>query len=318
MKKFLKALPLPACGVMLGLAALGNLLQAVFTNIFGSAGMGDTLRYICGALSSVIWIALVLKLIVCSQGVKKALTSDPIAASVFATFPMGTILLAGYAKPFIGGAARIIWFAAVILHAALIVWFTLKYMVGLKLERVFASYFIVYVGIAASSITAPAFGQQAIGQAAFWFAFISLLCLLVPVTMRYVKIPVKEPAQPLFCIYTAPTALCIAGYIQSVANKSAAMVAGMLALSSLLYVIVLIKTPSLLKLKFYPSYAAFTFPFAITAIAAMQSMAFFKNAGWPQPWLRYVVIVETVIAVVMNLYAFIKYVQALPVLMKQD
>ena len=96
------------------------------------------------------------------------------------------------------------------------------------------------------------------------------------------------------------------------------MVAGMLAHSSLLYVIVLIKTPSLLKLKFYPSYAAFTFPFAITAIAAMQSMAFFKNVGWPQPWLRYVVIVETVIAVVMNLYAFIKYVQALPVLMKQD
>ena len=136
--------------------------------------------------------------------------------------------------------------------------------------------------------------------------------------MRYVKIPVKEPAQPLFCIYTAPTALCIAGYIQSVTNKSAAMVAGMLALSSLLYVIVLIKTPSLLKLKFYPSYAAFTFPFAITAIAAMQSMAFFKNAGWPQPWLRYVVIVETVIAVVMNLYAFIKYVQAIPALMKQD
>ena len=74
----------------------------------------------------------------------------------------------------------------------------------------------------------------------------------------------------------------------------------------------------MLKLKFYPSYAAFTFPFAITAIAAMQSMAFFKNAGWPQPWPRYVVIVEMVIAVVMNLYAFIKYVQALPVLMKQD
>lgn len=124
----------------------------------------------CGALSSVIWIAIVLKLIVCSQGVKKALTSDPIAASVFATFPMGTMLLAGYAKPFIGGAAQIIWFAAVILHAALIVWFSLKYMVVLKLERVFASYFIVYVGIAASSITAPAFGQQAIGQAAFWLA----------------------------------------------------------------------------------------------------------------------------------------------------
>ena len=67
MKKFLKALPLPACGVMLGLAALGNLLQAVFTNIFGSAGTGDTLRYICGALSSVIWIALPAQTEVLSQ-----------------------------------------------------------------------------------------------------------------------------------------------------------------------------------------------------------------------------------------------------------
>ena len=118
------------------------------------------------------------------------------SASVFATFPMGTMLLAGYAKPFIGGAAQIIWFAAVILHAALIVWFTLKYMVGLKLERVFASYFIVYVGIAASSITAPAFGQQAIGQAAFWFAFISLLCLLVPVTMDMSRYRSKSRHSP--------------------------------------------------------------------------------------------------------------------------
>lgn len=311
MKKFLASLPLPICGVMLGLAALGNLLQAVLTNLLGAAALGDGLRYVCGALAAVLWILLVLKGIFCFAGVKKAL-QDPIIASVSGTFSMATMLLAVYAKPFIGAApAMVIWFAAIALHVLLILWFTVKFVLHLKLEQVFASYYIVYVGIAVASITAPAFSLPAVGAAAFWFGFVCLIALLVLVTFRYGKLPVKEPAKPLFCIYAAPISLCLAGYIQSVTPKAPAMVIGMLIVSSAILVLVLCFLPKFLRLRFYPSYAAFTFPFVITAIAALQSMSCLNTLGMPQPWLKYVVLVETCIATILVVYAFVRYLAAL-------
>lgn len=318
MKKFLKSIPLPICGVMLGLAALGNLLQGVFANILNLADVGDLLRYICGAFAAVIWIVVVLKIAFCFKGVKEAM-QDPVVASVSGTFPMATMLLSVYAKPLIGGtAAEIIWFAAIILHIALILWFTVKFIFKLKLEKVFASYYIVYVGIAVASITAPAFKRLSVGAAAFWFGFVTLIALLILVTIRYIKIPVKEPAKPLFCIYSAPVSLCLAGYIQSVTSKMSGMIIGMLIASSAILLIVLTKLPKLLKLTFYPSYAAFTFPFVITAIAAMQSMACLKNMGMPQPWLKYVVLFETVIALVLVFYAFICYLVAVSKSIKSE
>ncbi len=45
--------------------------------------------------------------------------------------------------------------------------------------------------IAAAGVTAPAFGQTAIGTVAFWFG---LLCLLVLVGYRYLKYPAAQAA----------------------------------------------------------------------------------------------------------------------------
>lgn len=302
MKGFLKAIPLPAAGVMLGLAALGNLIQSY----------SEGVRLVFGALALAIWVCLVLKVIFCWPGVRKAM-DDPIVASVSGTFPMATMLLAVYAKPFAGAAfAQIVWFAGILLHAALIVWFTLKFFRPFDLSKVFASYYIVYVGIVVGSLTAPAFGMEsAVGVPLFWFGFVCLLALLVLVTARYVKLPVKkDPPRPIFCIYAAPISLCLAGYIQSVTPKSPVMVIGMLIASTLVYLVVLSRLPAFLQLPFYPSYAAFTFPMVITAIAAKQSMACLTKLGFAVSWLGPVVLVETVIAAVLVLYSLVRYCMA--------
>lgn len=302
MKQFLKALPLPAAGVTLGLAALGNLLQSY----------SEGVRLVFGALALALWVCLVLKAVFCWKGVCQAM-GDPIVASVSGTFPMATMLLAVYAKPFLGaGVAQTVWFLGIALHVALIVWFTAKFFGKFQLDKVFASYYIVYVGIVVASLTAPAFEMAAtVGTWAFWFGFACLIALLVLVTVRYVKLPVgKDPAKPIFCIYAAPVSLCLAGYIQSVTPKVPAMVIGMLIASSALYILVLAKLPGFLKLPFYPSYAAFTFPMVITAIAAKQSMACLTNLGYAVSWLSPVVLVETVIAALLVVYALARYVMA--------
>lgn len=297
MKDVIKKVPVPLCGVMLGLAALGNLLQSY----------GEGIRYGCGILAAFLLVLVLLKLILFPQMIKEDM-KNPIMASVAGTFPMALMLLSTYVKPFIGAAAMYIWYFAIALHIVLIIYFTAKFIVKLELPKVFASYYIVYVGIAVAAVTAPAYEKLSIGSAAFWFGFITLILLLVLVTARYVKCPqVPEPAQPLICIYAAPTSLCIAGYVQSVTPKSRGFLLAMLAVATVLYIFALVKAVGYLKLKFYPSYAAFTFPFVISAIATKQIMACLANMGQPMPVLQYVVLIETIIAVVFVLYTFVRF-----------
>ena len=299
MKDVIKKVPVPLCGVMLGTAALGNLLQSY----------SEGVRYVCGVVAGLLLVLVLLKWILFPKMVKEDL-GNPIMASVAGTFPMALMLLSVYVKPFIGQAAFYIWILAILLHIALIIYFTVKFVVKLQMPKVFASYYIVYVGIAVASITAPAYEQLKIGAAAFWFGFVCLLALLVLVTIRYVKYPnVPDPAKPLICIYAAPMSLCIAGYVQSVTPKSAGFLLGMFVVACVLYVFALVKAIGFLKMPFFPSYASFTFPFVISAIASKQTMACLANLGQPMPALQYVVLVETIIAVVFVAYVLVRFLK---------
>ncbi|MCI9614165.1 MAG: TDT family transporter [Dorea sp.] len=301
MKDIIKKVPIPLCGVMLGTAALGNLLQSY----------SEGIRYVCGIVAGLLLVLVLLKLCLFPGMVKEDM-KNPIMASVAGTFPMSLMLLSGYVKPFIGKAAYYIWLSAIALHLALIVYFTLKFITKLQMPKVFASYYIVYVGIVAASVTAPAFESLAIGSAAFWFGFFSLIVLLVLVTIRYVKYKeVPDPAKPLICIYAAPTSLCIAGYVQSVTPKNYGLLMGMFAVAGILYIFALVKAVGYLKLPFFPSYASFTFPFVISAIASKQTMACLMNMGRPIPALQYVVLAETVIAAVFVIYTLVRFLQFL-------
>ena len=298
MKDTIKKVPIPLCGVMLGLAALGNLLQSY----------SESIRYICGILAAFLLVLVLLKLIMFPKVVREDM-NNPIMASVSGTFPMALMLLSVYVKPFIGKVAYFIWLLAICLHVILIIYFTVKFLLKLQMPKVFASYFIVYVGIAVASVTAPAYEKTAsVGTAAFWFGFITLILLLVLVTYRYVKFQeVPDPAKPLICIYAAPTSLCIAGYVQSVTPKSYGFLMGILAVATVIYIFALVKAVTYLKMPFYSSYAAFTFPFVISAIASKQTMACAANMGSPLPFLKYVVLIETIIAVLFVAYTFIRY-----------
>jgi len=297
MKGVIKRVPVPLCGVMLGMAALGNLLQSY----------SEGIRLLCGAVSALLLVLVLLKLIMFPRMIKEDM-QNPIMASVAGTFSMAIMLLSVYVKPYIGAAAFYIWILGIIIHIVLIVYFTVKFILKLQMPKVFASYFIVYVGIAVAAITAPAYEQPGIGTAAFWFGLFTLIALLVLVTVRYVKYKdVPDPAKPLICIYAAPTSLCLAGYIQSVMPKSKTMVMVLFVVATILYIFALVKAVGYLKLPFFPSYAAFTFPFVISAIASKQTMACLMNMGSPMPALKYLVLVETVIAAAFVVYTLVRF-----------
>lgn len=297
MKDSIKRIPISLCGVMLGLAALGNLLQSY----------SEGVRYICGIVSGLLLILILLKLILFPALIKEDMRS-PIMASVSGTFPMALMLLSIYAKPFIGQAAYYIWLFAIAMHIVLIIYFTVNFIVDLQMPQVFASYYIVYVGIAAAAVTAPAYNKPYIGNTAFLFGFISMIILLILITARYARYQeIPDPVKPLICIYAAPANLCIAGYIQSSIPKSYELLLILYILASVLYVFALIKAIRYFKLPFFPSYASFTFPFVISAIASKQTMTSLAGMEHPIPSLKLVVIAETIIAAVFVLYTLVRF-----------
>ena len=118
------------------------------------------------------------------------------------------------------------------------------------------------------------------------------------------------PAIPLFCIYTAPVSLCLAGYMNTFTPPEPSLIYFMLILSLLIYLIVLVNLPRFLMMPFYPSYAAFTFPFVISAVAVKLTTAKFLTSNNPvlANTTKMIFTAQTWIAAVLVAYALARYI----------
>ena len=293
----LKKLPYPIAGLALGLASLGNLLLSY----------GRDLRFAMGALSALIILALVAKSIAHPNELRSALSTGPVAA-VLPTFSMSLSLLSAYIRPELPEVSLALWWMSLALHLFLLLSFTLKHVVPFAAGKVIPSWFIPFVGIGIFSITAPAFGQRALGQALFWLALAAYGALLPAVLYRLFVIKGIPPALlPTTAILVVPSSLTLVGYLNSFQQRNLGLVYTLLALTALAMVVVLFKTPSLLRLPFAPSYSAFTFPFVIAAIALKSGSAFLHQSGRGIPLLPSSIVLLEVWAVAIVGYVIFRY-----------
>lgn len=298
MKDLTKRIPTPITGLVLGLAALGNLLQLY----------SPLLRNAIGVIAGILFILVILKIILHPNAVAEDL-KNPVICSVFATFPMAGMLLATYLKPYVPTFAFIFWIASILLHIGVMVLFFTRFVLKFILGQVFASWYIVFVGIVVASVTAGAFEMLPLGRVAFWFGFASLLILLVVVTKRYMsKIELMPPTKPLIAIYAAPAALCLAGFVNAKPMESSALLWFLIILSQGLYIFVLTQMPKLLKLPFMPGYSAFTFPFVISALSLKLANGLLAKTN-PVPFLGTLVRIEEIIATVLVFYVLYGYLK---------
>jgi len=292
-----KKVPVALSGVMLGTFSLGNLMQL--------NGLG--FRYLFGGIASVLLLMMIQKIVCYPQAFWEEI-KNPIPGSVLATLPMSISLFAGYLEPFNQAIACVIWYLAMILHLAVMIIFTRRFIIGFDFEKVFTSYFIVYVGIAVNGIVAPQFGQTQIGYICFLAGAAFFAVWFFVILWRYLKYrTITEDAWPLICIFAAPASLCLASYLKSAADKQFYVVSVFAFLSLLIYLAILLFLPKLLRLKFYPSYAAFTFPFVISATAIKLTVDYLTAAGWSAGILRYVEYGQTAVAFTLVMYTLVRY-----------
>jgi exfoliative toxin A/B len=285
--------PVPLAGLMLGLASAGNMVP--------------DFKWIFGALSLTCLILLVFRIGYDAKNFRAEL-KNPAIAGIACTIPMGISILTTYTKPNLPDISYAIWIGAILVHIALMIYFTRAFMLKLDVKKILPCYFIVYVGIAIGAVVAPTYGAHQLGELLFWFGFISYLVLLPLIIYRTTVIKaLAEPLLPTITIFAAPASLCLAGYLKSFQSKDLLLVSVLFALSLISYMAVLVLLPKMLKLKFYPSCSAFTFPMVISAIATNGTYTYLKSVGNDIPALQYLAWLEIALALVLLTFVLFRY-----------
>lgn len=158
MKNVMNKIYVPVAGLMLGLAAAGNLILS----------QGIIFKIIFGIISVLLLLLLVMKIVSNPMAIKEDL-NNPAVAGVASTFPIGIMVLSTYINSFLPTAAYAMWIIEILMQCAIIIHFTQKFIFNFDIKKVFPCYFIVYVGIAVGSIVAPTFNATNIGKILFWF-----------------------------------------------------------------------------------------------------------------------------------------------------
>lgn len=294
----IEKIPLPICGVILALFSLGNLLNDTH----------PLLKSICVALGMIFLILIISKLILYPEKIK-ADFQNPILTSNSGTFSMSLMLLSTYLSPFIPNIAFGIWILGVALHILLIIYFTYHFIIhNFNILTVYPSYWIVYVGITMGAITAHAHNLEEIGIIFFIVGFIAMILTMPLIIYRYIKYTdIPNGNKPLICIFTAVLSILIVGYINSFNTISNEFLIVMYIFACILYIFAFVKFIEYRNLKFYPSFAAFSFPFVISGLA---TKGVISKIG-PNIILNNILNIETVIATVIVAYVLMKYIKFL-------
>ncbi len=304
---FFKKIPVPIAGLMLGLAGLGNLIQ----------GYGIQYRYLAGILSLSVGILLFVSIFANPEGFSKQL-KKAVPASVFPAASMAIIILASYLASFLPQLALYIWYGGILLHLTAVIWFSIRFIGNFAIEKVYPSYFIVYVGIVVASVTAPAFDRLFLGQVIFWGGFIAYMIVLPVVIYRvFWAKKIERPLLPTLTIFTAPAGLCLAGYLSAFPEKNLTLLAWLVFLTLAMIIPVIAYLPKMIAVGFHPSFSAFTFPVVITAIG-LKSTANFLATEFNNTLLSYPALFVEILAIALVIFVFLAYLNYLLSLTKQE
>lgn len=262
MRKALARLPIPISGVMLALLAMSNVMQLDQQPL-----IGGILRGIGVCLLGL----LILKLLLAFESVA-TMRHNQAVVSTMATFPMALMLIATY-LPTIGvplWLARWFWWAVIGLALVVLGLYTSIVRQDFSINKMDPGWFTVYIGLIEVTITAPSFAPR-FGQLVFWVCVVAYLAMLPGILKRvFILRNLPDAILPMTTILAAPFSIALAGYLQDFSTVQSGLFWILLAGCQFWYVIVIYQIMQMLlvqRLSFYPSYAAFTFPLAITATA---------------------------------------------------
>jgi len=296
-REFITKIPVPICGLALGLASLDLFLSQRY----------DPYAYrIFAVLAAIILSLFTLRMVFDRRGILKDI-ENPAIFGVLPTYTMTLMLLSAYAKDYIGDLALILWLGAIAASFFMMVIFVTRYFFKVDVNKVFPAWIIIFVGYVVASVTSPAFGMERLGQMIFWIGVTGYLTVIPLIIYRMLKVrKIPESLIPQIAIITAPVNLCISGCLTAFGDSPPeTMLMILTVLGVISYVAVMLYLPVMLNRRFYPSYAALTFPLVISAASFYKLGVYFELSSDLFMILRDITAVAAVAIVV---YVLIRYV----------
>ena len=294
MSEFLVRIPVPVCGVALGVMGLANICRV----------WSQQAAWLFCAASILLLCLYVARCIVVKGSFIRDMRS-PVPACVFGTFPMTLLFLAQHI-PHLGFVADVVYILGAAIQLVLIVYIAVAILPRMDLGSVHACMFVPFVGIAAMGASGAAVGMQPAGAFGAILGLALAFPVLIAVSYRYVRMPRLTDAEaPMFCIMAAPFALCTVAISGSIPEAPGLFRMIVYALALALYIVVLTRLPSLLRMGFVPSKASMGFPMTVSAVATYSVSGIFD--GIAGDMLTALFLIQTVIAVVVMAHILIGY-----------
>ncbi len=236
----------------------------------------------------------------------------PVAGSIVPTFAMCLMVISRSVAYLSSTAGVALWLAAVALHLAVLAVFFWHRIRGNVMKEMVPSWFVPPVGIVVADVTFPGVEWLLpLANSCLAFGLASYAVLLPLMLYRlFFGTTIAEGARPTLAIMAAPASLSLAGYLTVVREPDYLLCAVLLGIALLMTVVIYFAFWNLLRLKFSPGYAAFTFPMAIGATAlfkASDAVARLGAADYAQTLWRLgtaeLVVAAVVIGYVVALYA---------------
>ncbi|WMB28843.1 TDT family transporter [Streptococcus didelphis] len=261
---YFKRPPLVMSGLVLGILSLGNLL--------GNYSL--LLNNILLIVASLFYVYLLAGMVRHPYQVLEELKS-PLVASVFPTFFMaGMLFSARLIKDLSFELGHFLWLIFFLGNCCLILYYLIRFLIPFSWNHVFPSWSVLFVGIAVAALTAPFSQHVKIGQFIF-FACLILTFLVLPfMTYKAYFIGLESSLKPNISTFCAPLSLLLASYLAAFPAPDSRLVIFLTLTSQLLYFFVLFQLPVLIKRDFNPGFAAFTFPFVISATSLKGALTY--------------------------------------------
>lgn len=296
MKKYLKNTPFSITSIMLGTASLGHLF----------ADYRFFLYITFSIIALVLWLVFVLKFIIYFKIVKKEL-QEPGVFAIAPTFTMGSMMLLINIEPFIPKLSLFSWIILIILQLLIMAIFTYYFIIkNFTLQNFIPGWFVMYAGTGIIAVTAVYFNSLLVGQIFFGFSLVINIYLFPLLAYRTIKYKLPQNTYPTIAIFAAPLSLTLLGYLNSYSNYNLILVMGLQFFAIIMTMFVIFKLFAILKNGFYPSFAALTFPFVISASCVVEVYEKYEIV-----FLHSIMILEIIFSTIMILFViglFIRFV----------
>lgn len=267
----LKEYPIGFIGACLGAVTLSNVYDALQLTII------KPIFVIIGCLALLVGVFKVIKH-------PDVVWNEMNNTILMALYPTSTMLLMNigvYFLKFNYTLGRTIWFIGLIINVFFVLFFLIRHvLIGFNMKFVLPCWYALLVGISVSCTTSTQVNAVKLVTPIFYFVVITFFTFLPVVIYRLATLEVPDAQYPLIAIIAAPASLCTISYITLFKNANTYIVMFFFIITLLTTLYVYINFRKILSLKFNVTFAALTFPLAISCVSSLKVKAYLLGLGY--------------------------------------